>query len=1379
MLGFSSEEVVPDMDQFWHQRLHPADLARQNAATAECICGLTDGYSCDLRARHKDGRWMWILSRAKVMSRTADGRVEWIGGIHTDISDIKQVELSLRDMESFLDRAGRIAGVGAWQIDLRSRAVVFSAQTCAIHGLAADFQPTEEVALSFYPEADRQRLQAAMRRAETDGTPWDLVVQFHNAQGEPLWVRIFGEVGYDETGPSRLVGAFQDVTKDQWAQQEVERTSALLRGAIDTINEAFVLFDPQDRLVYCNDKYRGVYAKSADLMVEGATFESIIRCGAERGQYQDAVGRVEAWVQERLAAHASGNVSTEQRLNDGRWLKVIERRMPDGHMVGFRVDITELKQATAAAESISARRGEEQRRLQSILEGTNVGTWEWNAQTGHSLYNEQYVGMLGYTLAELEPIGYETWVRLVHPDDLVSSALMMQEHLRGARPAYETEVRMQHKDGHWIWVLARGKLAQRLDDGRPLWVYGTHMDITERKLAEQKLALTSATLQNVLDSATAVGILTMDLDGSIQIFNRGAENLLGYRAEEMLGQASASLFFDQTELSALRETLSLVWGTEPTWPQTVAHVVTIREQQEWTLLRKDGTRFKASLIFSPLLDAENALVGNLGVVYDISRQKDYESSLREAMHLAEQSSVAKSQFLANMSHEIRTPMNAILGMLQLMRNTQLNANQRDYTDKAAGAARSLLGLLNDILDFSKVEAGKMQLNPEPFALDALLSDLSVILSSNLGSKNVDLLFDVDPAIPPKLIGDAMRLKQILINLGGNAVKFTEKGEVVIRWTLLARTPERVKVSVAVVDTGIGIAPENQARIFNAFTQAEANTTRRFGGTGLGLVISTRLIRLMGGELQLRSAPGQGSSFAFTLELAVAEFDQAVAAPDLLPAPQTRVLLVDDNVQALSTGAAMMRSLGWQVLEAATGEQALDILRQRQAAADAPLDALFVDAEMPGMDGWETLRNVRRFYGRQPHPRLVLLSRQSRDAQTERSGREQELLDGLMVKPLTAAMFAHTLAQAREGLATQEVQAQAPARRLAGMRVLLVEDNPINQQVAQELLSAEGASVALADNGALGVAAAQEARPGFDVVLMDLQMPVMDGLSATRLLRIDPRLATLPVIAMTANAMHSDREECLAAGMNDHIGKPFDLNQLVHTLVTHTHWEAHGDAVVAAPAAVAASTRPSWPAGLEVEQALARMAGNQRLLQRAITEYIADARRLPQRLLQGMQSGDRALLARELHGFKGLSATVGVPALAALAAQAEKLLRESADAQACQAALNGLEAQMPHWLAQLEDVARRLTPVAVAADLAGPGQATVDAALLAQLRALLSALKHSDMEAMEMHAQLRQGLDDSLTDALEPLDAAMADLEFEQAAVACARLLQQFDTHGAT
>jgi CheY-like chemotaxis protein len=691
-----------------------------------------------------------------------------------------------------------------------------------------------------------------------------------------------------------------------------------------------------------------------------------------------------------------------------------------------------------------------------------------------------------------------------------------------------------------------------------------------------------------------------------------------------------------------------------------------------------------------------------------------------------------------------------------------------------GAARSLLGLLNDILDFSKVEAGKMQLNPEPFQLERLLGDLSVILSSNLGAKTVDLLFDVDPAIPRELVGDAMRLKQILINLGGNAVKFTEKGEVVIRWTLLARTPERVRIAIAVEDTGIGIAPENQSRIFDAFTQAEANTTRRFGGTGLGLVISTRLIRLMGGELQLSSVLGQGSIFSFALELSVADFGRPQPPPQpVLDAPEVRVLLVDDNPRALATSAAMMRTLGWTVTEAASGPQALDVLRDSLAAGNDGIDALFVDAEMPDMDGLETLHNVRRLYGPHKPPLLILLSRQSRDALAQRSAGAQEQISALMVKPLTAAMFGAALAQAREGSSALDNRQQAQVRRLAGMRLLLVEDNPINQQVAQELLSAEGASVTLADNGALGLEALRQYGAAFDAVLMDLQMPVMDGIKATRLLRADARFATLPVIAMTANAMLSDREECLAAGMNDHIGKPFDLQQLVQTLITHTGWAVQKSL----PFPVLPTAAPAgagWPDGIEVELALSRLGGSKDLLQRAISAFVADARLLPQRLEQGLRDSDRAQVRRELHAFKGLSATIGAPGLSKMAEEAEKLAQEVSAAEAFQRALLQFQSGLLSLLPRLEEVAKRLQAEAES-DTATIQPPLLDQTVRGQLNVLLRALQASDMEAMALHAQLRQSAEGSLVDTMAPLDAAMAELDFERAALACEKLARQFDT----
>ena len=1394
MMGFTLQEVGDDIDSFWQQRLHSDDQQRLNNALLACVQGKTDRFSVDVRVLHKHGHWMWILSRAKVMSRLPNGRLEWIGGVHTDITDVKLTEIHLRDMEAFLDRAGRIAGVGAWQIDLRSGEMEFSEQTCLLHGLEPGYQPSRDEFLSYYPPHERSRLQAAMELAVAEGKDWDLVLAFRNRHGLALWVRIFGEVEFDDSGAVRMVGAIQDVTRDHAAQQEVERSSALLRGAIDAINEAFVVYDPNDRLVFCNDKYRALYAKSADLMVPGASFESIVRGGAERGQYIDALGRVDEWVAERLVAHQAGNTSAEQRLDDGRWLKVVERRMPDGHLVGFRVDITEIKRATEVAEQASARLADEQRRLQNILEGTNVGTWEWNVQSGEAFYNDQWATMLGYTLAALEPLGYDTWTRLAHPEDLLEASRKLHAHIQGQSSFFEAEVRMQHKQGGWRWVLARGKLSRWLDDGRPLWVSGTHMDITERKHAERALADTMATLQSVLDSALNVGIISTDNERRIRVFNKGAENLLGYRAADMLGTTDSVQIFEQAELAVLQESLALMLGHPPDMAEVMEHLGEHREPQEWTFVRKDGSKFKGSAIFSPMHDIQGRRIGQLAILNDISKQKEYEDSLREAMRLAEQSSVAKGQFLANMSHEIRTPMNAILGMLQLLHNTPLSPRQRDYTEKTEGAARSLLGLLNDILDFSKVEAGKMQLDPEPFMLDTLLGDLSVILSANLGDKNVDLLFEVDPLIPHELIGDSLRLKQILINLGGNAVKFTDKGEVLIRWKLVTHTAERVRVAISVSDTGIGIAPENQARIFEAFTQAESNTTRRFGGTGLGLVISTRLIHLMGGELKLESALGRGTTFSFILEFALPALgtraDWSVSArAGAVP----RVLLVDDNPTARANSLGALKTLGWEVVTAASGQEALDLLKSEMEQGNAAFDAAFVDWQMPGMDGWETLRGIRRLYGERQRPKLIMLSRQSREALARRTGREQELLDALAVKPLTAAMFRQAYNDAHNrNLHVSGADAQAPEGpgRLAGMNILLVEDNPINQQVARELLACEGARVTLADNGRVGVDAVLAGTTAFDAVLMDLQMPVMDGMTAASLLRQQKRFDHLPIIAMTANAMASDREACLAVGMNDHVGKPFDLHALVRTLCKHTHWQLPAE--TAPSRAGRRDAAPGEPAaqgpgatgvvqGIDLATALARMGGNRNLLLRTYAAFVADSAHLPDRYAALLESHDHAALKRELHSLKGLAGTLGAADLSASAAAAEKACAEPVDAAVLRTCLQGLYQGLQQCLPALQSVMGLLeadsapAATAVAASLNAPaadGAAAdaPDAHTMEQLTQLLDALRRSDMTAMEIHAELRQAVSGATAERMEPLDAAMADLDFDSAAQACANLV---------
>jgi CheY-like chemotaxis protein/two-component sensor histidine kinase len=511
-----------------------------------------------------------------------------------------------------------------------------------------------------------------------------------------------------------------------------------------------------------------------------------------------------------------------------------------------------------------------------------------------------------------------------------------------------------------------------------------------------------------------------------------------------------------------------------------------------------------------------------------------------------------------MSHEIRTPMNAILGMVQLLAQTALTSRQRDYADKTEQAAKSLLGILNDILDFSKIEASKMSLENHPFSLDKLLRELSVILSANMGKNDVEALIDIDNRLPLHIKGDALRLQQILINLTGNAVKFTRHGEIILSMKLARLTQHSVTVDFSVSDTGIGMSPNQILHIFDGFSQAEVSTSRRFGGTGLGLAISRRLVELMGGKLEVESEPDVGSRFYFSLEFDLAESEQLVQDQYLLASrpgmpgdKRLNALVVDDNVMAREVLQNMVNSLGWDCDTATDG---LHALRKIQASHERrlPYDVIFMDWNMPEMDGWQTTMRIREMHNDASAPIIIMVSAYGREVLKERLQTGQKTLDGFLVKPVTTSMLFDAVVDSRAGAVARDAVsiARPPTLRLLGLNLLVVEDNFINQQIAQELLENEGAKVTVAGDGQSGVQLTLSTAPLFDAVLMDIQMPGMDGYAATVEIRRHGGMGALPIIAMTANAMAGDKEACLAAGMNDHIGKPIDLDSLVNTILRH-------------------------------------------------------------------------------------------------------------------------------------------------------------------------------------------------------------------------------------
>ena len=634
--------------------------------------------------------------------------------------------------------------------------------------------------------------------------------------------------------------------------------------------------------------------------------------------------------------------------------------------------------------------------------------------------------------------------------------------------------------------------------------------------------------------------------------------------------------------------------------------------------------------------------------------REAEKSALAAKEQAEEASRAKSDFLARMSHEIRTPMNAILGITYLCLQTTHENKQLYYLRKILSAGRGLLGIINDILDVSKIEAGKMTLQNEAFALQELVENLSDLCGALVGGKNIEVLFHVDPNIFVTVEGDLLRLTQVLTNLLGNAVKFTEKGRVVLRMEELGRSAGTITLRISVNDTGIGLAEEELARLFKPFEQADGSITRKYGGTGLGLVICQRFVRMMGGELEVRSEPGKGSTFSFSLALPYRPVRHAWDDPD--PAGAERLLVVDDCEAARTILQDILIRFGFRVDAVASGQEALDCL-VRAAQADTPYSLVLLDWKMPGMNGMEVADSIHKL-PLESIPHLLMISAHGLEAYREKG--ENLHFAGFLVKPVNPVTLWSAILKvlgksaAPPLLADMDGAGNGGLSQRRGARVLLVEDNEINQEVASSLMERMGMSVTLAENG-LNAVNACKART-FDIIFMDIQMPVMDGLEAARRLRAqeaEDGAGPTPIIAMTAHAMREDREKSRDAGMDDHITKPIDPDMLARILIKWVKPRAQAahaadhDTGCPASADADAGTIFDW------EKGLFYVGGEEQLLVKQLKNFIRRYAHMPQTLAELSAAGQWHEANRAAHSLKGVAATLGMDALSACAAALEQ------------------------------------------------------------------------------------------------------------------------------
>jgi len=667
-----------------------------------------------------------------------------------------------------------------------------------------------------------------------------------------------------------------------------------------------------------------------------------------------------------------------------------------------------------------------------------------------------------------------------------------------------------------------------------------------------RLRMARDRLSGVLNASTEIAFIATDAVGTITVFNTGAERLLGYRAGEVVGKVTPTILHDPDELAARAAEL----GVEPGY-EAIVHSARrgVPEYRQWTYLRKDGTRIRVGLTTTAEFAHDGSITGFLGVAKDVSARLRAEAARQQALEGAIEASRAKSEFLANMSHEIRTPLNGVMGMLELLMDTDMTADQREYARTAAVSSDALLGVINDVLDFSKIEAGKMEIDVHDVDPRAVIEDVCGMLAHEAHPKDIELTAWIDEQMPPVVRSDGGRLRQVVTNLVSNAVKFTESGEVSVRAGVTTLDDGDLLIDVAVTDSGIGIAPARLPALFDAFSQEDSSTTRRFGGTGLGLAISRQLVELMGGKLTATSQPGEGSTFRFSVRV------QATAAVRPTRGPRSpfpeglRVLVVDDSKTNREILRGYLDPRVTRCEEAGTAQDAL-LLLHAAASAGEPYELVVLDLHMPGMDGLELAQAIRKAPSLRAARLIVLTS-----TPTHRAAARAARIDGYLTKPVRRAALLEAVADVfapRRPVAAPAPQPPQPAAgAMAGRRILVAEDNPVNQLVVQGMLAKRGYETDIAVGGAEALEQLDHA--SYVAVFMDVQMPGLDGYETTRRIRAgEADGARIPIVAMTAGALEGDRERALEAGMDDYLTKPLRADQLDAVLERWAGGDTHAD-----------------------------------------------------------------------------------------------------------------------------------------------------------------------------------------------------------------------------
>jgi len=1011
------------------------------------------------------------------------------------------------------------------------------------------------------------------------------------------------------------------------------------------------------------------------------------------------------------------------------------------HFVAVKQDITDRKKAQQEIMESRAK-------YRDLVENANCIIFQMDTRGRITFFNRFAQNFFGYT--EEEILGRSIMGTITPATESTGRDLefMIQDLVNHPERYADNENENIRRNGELVWVAWTNRAIYD-DENRLSEILCIGIDRTEQKRAEELVINSEKRLGQIIDFLPDP-TWVIDGDGRVVTWNQAMEALTGIDAGEMVGKGNYeyALPFWGERRPVL---IDLVRDWHPEYEEQYLSIKKVGQKLVSESYHPDmgdgGLHLagKAGMIY----DADGQVAGAIESLRDITERKQMEQEILAAKEKAEEATKAKSDFLANMSHEIRTPMNAVIGMAHLALKTDLSDKQRDYLNKIDISAKALLGIINDILDFSKIEAGKLTMESVVFQLEDTLDNISTLVGIKTREKGLELLFKIDPSLPSAFVGDPLRLGQILINLANNAVKFTDSGEIVVTTELVDKDDTRIRLKFSVQDTGIGMSAKQAANLFQPFMQADASTTRKYGGTGLGLTISKRLVEMMGGEIWAQSEPGRGSTFSFTANLGLGK---EIVPKRFKPSPDLRgmkVLVVDDNATSRGIFEEILRSFSYEVTLAASGREGLGELEK--ASGSEPFDLVIMDWQMPGMDGVQASRRIKTHRGLSKIPAIIMVTAYGREEVIQQV--EELGLEGFLIKPIGASMLFDAIMQAFGAVVPEacrvtqaDTQDSQLSGRILGARVLLVEDNEINQQVAREILEGAGLSVTLAQDGREAVTAAAESY--FDVVLMDVQMPVMDGYTATRKIREwekgirnseggrrsaggkdsdlevenrKPKAEGLPIIAMTAHAMAGDDQKSLEAGMNDHITKPIDPDRLFATLQKWIKPAAERPAVPTSlpttgglplhdvlakpnhgkPEAEEDKLPEALP-GFDLQAGLERLMGNKRLYRKLLLDFSTNYGSIAGEIREALAAGNLHQTHSLVHNLKGLAGNLEAGDLHLAAVELEKLVKGQAATTASDKEINRKLADLDRALDQALRAVRSLDSGAEKHTTAGTG-----------------------------------------------------------------------------